>query len=74
MSLWLRAYRCARAGAVPLACCLAADRWLPEQAPVREAVMIQASPKVIHFDPDPEYVDWSWLVGIEWNRPRRWCV
>ena len=82
MSLWLRANRCARAVAATLACCLAsltvfapclaADRWLPEQTPVREAIMIQASPKVVHFDPDPEYVGWSWLAGIEWNRPTRW--
>jgi hypothetical protein len=36
-------------------------------------VTILGSPKVVHFDPDPEHVDWSWLVGIEWSRPAsRW--
>ena len=36
-------------------------------------VTILGSPKVVHFDPDPEHVDWSWLVGIEWKQPdSRW--
>ena len=34
--------------------------------------MIQAAPDVIHFHPDPEHAEWSWMVGIEWQRPSRW--
>jgi hypothetical protein len=52
---------------------IAADGWLPEQPPLREAVMLQVSPRVIHFDPEPEHVEWSWLLGVEWQRPAsRW--
>lgn len=45
-----------------------------EEAPSPQGtVTIMGSPKVYHFSPDPEHVDWSWLVGIEWKRPAsRW--
>lgn len=36
--------------------------------------MIQASPQVIHFDSDPEHTDWSWMVGVEWQRPSHWLL
>lgn len=37
-----------------------------------DVVMIQAAPDTIHFDPDPGHVKYSWLVGVEWQRPSRW--
>jgi len=37
-------------------------------------LMLQVAPGVIHFDPDPEHTDYSWLVGLEWQSPSRWLV
>lgn len=39
-----------------------------------DVLMAQAAPAVIHFDPDPEHADYSWLVGLEWQAPSRWLV
>jgi hypothetical protein len=51
----------------------AADATAPVPASSQGTVTLLGSPKVLHFDPDPEHVDWSWLVGIEWQRPEsRW--
>jgi len=65
-----------------LGCCLAAllavlpavaaEAPPPESTTGREIVMIQASPDVIHFTSDPDHVNWSWMVGAEWQRPSRW--
>ena len=77
MSGWCGRYGCARRAA--LAACLSVVMVVPvaaadEPAPGSQGtVMIQASPKVYHFSNDPEHVDWSWLVGIEWQKPdSRW--
>lgn len=51
---------------------IAADLPPPGTAPTGEIVMIQAAPGVIHYHANPEHADWSWLVGIEWQRPSRW--
>jgi len=51
----------------------AADGEPSKSLPPQGTVTILGSPKVYHFDPDPEHVDWSWLVGIEWKQPdSRW--
>jgi hypothetical protein len=47
----------------------AAEEAISKAPSPQGTVMILGSPKVVHFDPDPEHVDWSWLVGIEWQRP-----
>jgi len=39
-----------------------------------DVIMVQAAPAAIHFDPDPAHVDYSWLVGIEWERSSHWLV
>lgn len=39
-----------------------------------DVIMIQAAPSAIHFHPDPAHVDFSWLVGIEWQRSSRWLA
>jgi len=39
-----------------------------------DVIMIQAAPKVIHFDPSDEHVKYSWLVGVEWQRASRWLA
>jgi len=34
---------------------------------------VLGSPGVLHFNSDPEHVDWSWLVGLQWQKPdTRW--
>ena len=52
----------------------AADSTAPEPAVTRDIIMIQAAPTAIHFVSEDEHVDWSWLVGIEWQRPSRWLL
>lgn len=39
-----------------------------------DVIMVQAAPTVIHFDYNPNYVKYSWLVGVEWQRPSRWLA
>lgn len=39
-----------------------------------DILMVQAAPNVIHFDPDPDHADYSWLVGLEWQSPSRWVA
>lgn len=39
-----------------------------------DVLMIQASPKVFHFDSDPDHVKYSWMVGVEWQRPSNWLA
>lgn len=39
-----------------------------------DILMLQVAPGAIHFDPDPNHADHSWLVGIEWQRPSRWLA
>jgi hypothetical protein len=51
---------------------IAAEAPAPESAATGNVVMIQAAPDVIHFHPDPEHAKWSWMVGVEWQRPSRW--
>jgi hypothetical protein len=51
---------------------VAADASLPEPAATREIIMIQAAPNVVHYSSDPEHTDWSWMVGVEWQRPSNW--
>ena len=81
MSRWCGRCGCARS--IWLAVCvstlIAAVPALAADGPARQVdsaqgrLTILGSPKVVHFDPDPEHVDWSWLVGIEWQRPdSRW--
>jgi hypothetical protein len=51
----------------------AAEEGMSRAVPPQGTVTILGSPKVVHFDPDPEHVDWSWLIGIEWKKPdSRW--
>jgi hypothetical protein len=65
---WLVAWISALAMAAPT---LAADAPAPPSS--QGTVTILGSPKVLHFDPDPEHVDWSWLIGLEWQQPdSRW--
>jgi hypothetical protein len=37
-------------------------------------LMVQAAPGVIHFNPDEQHTDYSWLVGVEWQHPSRWLA
>lgn len=37
-------------------------------------VMLQFAPGVIHFDPSPDHVNHSWLVGAEYIWPERWLA
>jgi len=53
---------------------VAADAPPPELAASRDIVMIQAAPGVIHFDSDPDHAAWSWMVGVEWQRPSNWLL
>lgn len=46
----------------------------PETGATGNIVMIQAAPRVFHFDSDPDHVDWSWMVGVEWQRPSNWLL
>lgn len=39
-----------------------------------DTLMIQASPTVIHFNPDREHTRFSWLVGLEWESTSRWVA
>lgn len=39
-----------------------------------DLLMVQAAPGVIHFSPDDEHADYSWLVGLEWRSPDRWVA
>lgn len=36
--------------------------------------MIQVSPEVFHYTSDPEYVNHSWLVGVEWQKASNWLT
>jgi hypothetical protein len=54
--------------------CLAADGTKSDRDPSNGILMLQASPTVIHFNSDPEHVDYSWLVGVEWQLPSRWLT
>ena len=36
--------------------------------------MIQAAPGVIHYDPNPEHTQYSWLVGVEGLHASRWLA
>jgi hypothetical protein len=47
---------------------------LPVVGAERDIVMVQASPDAIHFDSDPEHADWSWMLGVEWQRPSNWLL
>jgi hypothetical protein len=80
MSVWHRC-RCARIARLAICCSVlmvvapafAADTTTPAPTSSQGTVTILGSPKVLHFDPDPEHVDWSWLIGIEWQQPAsRW--
>jgi hypothetical protein len=53
---------------------IATDTSVPEPAATGNIVMIQASPDVHHYHSNPEHVDWSWMVGIEWQRPSNWLL
>lgn len=55
-------------------CCIAIAAIPPAAAADRDIVMIQAAPAVIHFSSDPAHADWSWMVGIEWQRPSNWLL
>jgi hypothetical protein len=67
---WLSACFAALMAVTPA---LAADAPAPQPTSSQGTVTILGSPKVYHFDPDPEHVDWSWLIGIEWRKPdSRW--
>jgi hypothetical protein len=57
---------------VALHSAIAADSPPRQTAATGNIIMIQASPDVIHFDSDPEHADWSWMVGVEWQRPSSW--
>ena len=37
-------------------------------------LMLQFAPGVIHFDPSPDHVNHSWLVGAEYIWPKRWLA
>jgi hypothetical protein len=39
-----------------------------------DLLMVQAAPGVIHFSPDDEHADYSWLVGLEWQSSSRWLA
>jgi hypothetical protein len=39
-----------------------------------DLLMVQAAPGVIHFNPDDEHADYSWLVGLEWQSSSRWVA
>jgi len=39
-----------------------------------DVVMIQAAPDTIHFHPSSDHAKYSWLVGVEWQRPSRWLA
>lgn len=39
-----------------------------------DLLMVQVAPGVIHFNPDPDHADYSWLVGLEWQSPSRWVA
>jgi hypothetical protein len=39
-----------------------------------DVIIIQAAPSVIHFHPSTDHVQYSWLVGIEWQRPSDWLA
>ncbi|HSB48408.1 MAG TPA: ABC transporter ATP-binding protein [Burkholderiales bacterium] len=53
---------------------IAAEAPAPDPAATGNIVMIQASPNVIHYHSSPEHADWSWMVGIEWQRPSDWLL
>jgi hypothetical protein len=60
---------------VRLTCCFVTSvTVLPAAAADRDIVMIQASPDVIHYHPSSEHAEWSWAVGVEWQRPSRWLL
>ena len=39
-----------------------------------DVIMIQAAPNTFHFHPSDEHVEYSWLVGVEWQRASRWLA
>ena len=39
-----------------------------------DVLMVQGAPGVIHFQSDPDHVKYSWLVGVEWQRPSQWLA
>ncbi len=39
-----------------------------------DLLMVQAAPGVIHFNPDDEHADYSWLIGLEWQSSSRWLA
>ena len=53
---------------------VAADSPAPDPAATGNIVMIQASPDVIHFHSDAAHASWSWMVGLEWQRPSNWLL
>jgi|SRR5688572_7732106 hypothetical protein len=51
----------------------AAEEPAPRTPSPQGTLTLLGSPKVMHIDSDPDHVDWSWLVGLEWQRPdSRW--
>ena len=42
--------------------------------PPGDVIMIQAAPKVFHFHSGTEHVEYSWLVGVEWQRASDWLA
>jgi hypothetical protein len=53
---------------------VAADTTRLDSASSDGVLMIQAAPGVLHFHPDPEHTDYSWLVGAEWLYSSRWLA
>jgi hypothetical protein len=39
-----------------------------------DVLMVQGAPGVIHFESSPDHVKYSWLVGVEWQRPSNWLA
>lgn len=82
MPVFVRRKTCAAAFLARLLACVvlvvafpafAAEEGMSRAPSPQGTVTILGSPKVVHFDPDPEHVDWSWLIGIEWQKPdSRW--
>ncbi len=65
---------CCLASLLSITTCLAADSARPDPDSSGNILMIQVAPGAIHFDSDPAHADFSWLVGVEWQKPSHWLA
>jgi hypothetical protein len=39
-----------------------------------DLIMVQGAPNAIHYNKSPDHVQYSWLLGAEWQSPDRWLA